>query len=60
MIVGGVPPFGGLINIDTFFDEKIGSQERAAFNCGMKTESIIMKAKDLIKLAQPKLGTFAK
>ena len=60
LIVGGVPPFGGLINIDTFFDEKIGSQERAAFNCGMKTESIIMKAKDLIKLAQPKLGTFAK
>lgn len=60
LIVGGVPPFGSLLNLDTFFDERIISHERAAFNCGMPTESIVMKAKDLVQLVQPKLGRFTK
>ncbi|MFI0435622.1 MAG: aspartate--tRNA(Asn) ligase [Parachlamydiaceae bacterium] len=60
IIVGGVPPFGVLLNIETFFDEKILLNDRAAFNCGMPTESIIMKTADLILLVQPKTGCFAK
>jgi nondiscriminating aspartyl-tRNA synthetase len=60
LIVGGVPPFGPLLNLDTFFDERIVSHDRAAFNCGMSTESIVMKAKDLVQLVQPKLGRFTK
>ena len=60
LIVGGVPPFGQLLNIDTYFDERIPSCERSAFNCGMPTESIIMKSKDLIALVQPKFGRFGK
>lgn len=60
LIVGGVPPFGQLLNIETYFDEKIPLYERSAFNCGMLTESIIMKSKDLINLVQPKIGKFAK
>ena len=60
IIVGGVPPFGQLLNLDTFFDERISSNARAAFNCGLQTESIIMKSADLIKLVQPKFGRFAK
>lgn len=58
--VGGVPPFGILLNLDTYFDERISENARAAFNCGMQTESIVMKAKDLAQLVQPKLGRFAK
>lgn len=60
IVVGGVPPFGPLMNLDTFFDERLEKSERAAFNCGMQTESIIMKSADLIKLVQPKIGRFAK
>lgn len=58
--IGGVPPFGHLLNIDTFFDERVAMSEVAAFNCGLQTESIVMKSKDLVKLVDPKLGRFAK
>lgn len=58
--VGGVPPFGQLLNLDTFFDNKILENERAAFNCGLQTESIIMKTRDLVQLIQPKTGNFTK
>jgi nondiscriminating aspartyl-tRNA synthetase len=60
LLIGGVPPFGQLLNLETFFDEKIAQNEKVAFNCGLRTESIIMKSKDLIALVQPKLGSFAK
>ena len=60
LIVGGVPPFGSLLNLETFFDERVPKYERSAFNCGLLTESIIMKSKDLVALIQPKLGKFAK
>ncbi len=60
LTIGGVPPFGNLLNIDNYYDERIGEQEKAAFNCGLTTESIIMKAKDLLVLADPKFGRFAK
>lgn len=58
--VGGIPPFGNLLNIDTFFDESIKGNNQAAFNCGLLTESIVMDSKDLIALVQPKFGSFAK
>jgi nondiscriminating aspartyl-tRNA synthetase len=60
LIVGGVPPFGNLLNLDNYFDERVAAHSRAAFNCGLPTESIIMEAKDLIALAEPKFGKFAK
>lgn len=58
--IGGVPPFGHLLNIDNFFDEKIKEEQRAAFNCGLPTESIVMSMKDLISLIDPKWGQFSK
>lgn len=58
--IGGVPPFGNLLNLENFFDEQILSHERAAFNCGLTTESIIMKAKDLFTVVDPKVGKFSK
>lgn len=60
LTIGGVPPFGQLLNIDTYFDEGIANNERAVFNCGLLTESIIMKAKDLVAIVQPKSGKFSK
>lgn len=58
--IGGVPPFGNLLNLDNYYDELITKQERAAFNCGLTTESIIMKSKDLLDLVEPKVGHFSK
>lgn len=60
LTIGGVPPFGHLINLDTFFDNKIKELNKVAFNCGLLTESITMKGQDLIKLVQPKFGEFSK
>jgi nondiscriminating aspartyl-tRNA synthetase len=60
LIVGGVPPFGNLLNIETFFDEQIQNLAQVAFNCGMSTESIVMKGSDLIALVQPKFFSFTK
>jgi nondiscriminating aspartyl-tRNA synthetase len=58
--VGGVPPFGNLLNIDNYFDESIKHHPKSAFNCGFSTESIIMNSKDLFAIADPKWGHFAK
>lgn len=58
--VGGVPPFGQLLNLDTFFDEKIVQAEKSSFSCGLSTESIILNAKDLVQLVQPKIASFTK
>lgn len=58
--IGGVPPFGNLLNLETYYDEAIGKSEVSAFNCGLTTESIVMKSKDLIEVVAPKMGHFSK
>ncbi len=61
LIIGGVPPFGNLLNIDTFFDESLNVQgQRGVFNCGLQTESIFMDKHDLVELVKPKWGRFTK
>lgn len=60
LVIGSVPPFGQLLNLDTFFDERIRDQEWVAFNCGLLTESIRMRSNDLIKVVDPKFGRFSK
>ena len=60
LIIGGVPPFGNLLNLENYFDEGIKGLEQVAFNCGLQTESVVMKGKDLIELVDPKFGEFAK
>lgn len=58
--VGGVPPFGHLLNLETFYDDKILENAKAAFNCGLPTESLVMQANDLVALVQPQLGKYSK
>ena len=58
--VGGIPPFGNLLNIETYFDESIQKSSKIAFNCGLLGESIVMQSKDLVKLVDPKFGKFSK
>jgi nondiscriminating aspartyl-tRNA synthetase len=58
--IGSIPPFGHLLNIETYFDEKILAYSQSAFNCGLLTESIIMSAQDLVRVVEPKIACFAK
>ena len=51
--VGGVPPFGNVMNLSTYFDETLLSLERVNFNAGLKTHSVSMLTKDLVKLVVP-------
>ncbi len=60
LLLGAVPPFGRLFNLDTYFDEAILERSTSAFNCGLRTESIIMKPHDLVKIVDPILGKFSK
>jgi nondiscriminating aspartyl-tRNA synthetase len=60
LVIGSIPPFGQLLNLDTYYDEKIHSSEKAAFNCGLLQESIVMNSKDLVAVVSPKLGCFTK
>jgi nondiscriminating aspartyl-tRNA synthetase len=56
--IGGIPPFGNLFNIDTFYEESILASETSAFNCGLINESVVMFSKDLVELVNPKLAKF--
>jgi nondiscriminating aspartyl-tRNA synthetase len=60
LTVGGVPPFGSLIDLENIFDHKIKELEEVAFNCGLPTESIKVKGKDLYELISPKWALIAK
>lgn len=60
LVIGGVPPFGPLINVETFFDEQIRLLKKVAFNCGLVTESIVMQGADLVRIVQPRFGSFVK
>lgn len=60
LLPGGVPPFGFLLNLDTYYDEEIKKTSRAAFNCGMPTESILMQTEDLVGLVKPKFARVTK
>lgn len=57
---GGVAPFGNLLNLTTFFDESILELEECIIGAGLPTESIILKASDLIKIIRPKIYKITK
>ena len=47
----GVPPFGVLLNLETFMDVSLSEMDRVGFCCGMPTESITLAARDLLGLS---------
>lgn len=50
IIIGGIPPFGELLGIKTFYDSKIFTVDTIDFNCGERKSSIEMKSVDYRKL----------
>lgn len=59
LTIGGIPPCGQLLNLDTYYDERIQDSARVAFNVGFATESIILSAADLIALVEPVMVRFS-
>ena len=55
LVPGSVPPFGQpILPFELYADPSIGSREnKVAFNAGLLTRSIIMKATDWKAIAQP-------
>lgn len=52
LVPGSVPPFGEpILPFELFIDELIWQLEKVAFNAGSLTDSIIMSAKDYVRIA---------
>jgi len=58
--IGGIPPLGNVLGLETYFDKQNLKEKTAAFNCGLKTKSIIMSVDDLIKIVNPIIVDFKK
>ncbi len=57
--IGAVPPFGDLVDLETYVDQSLGKNREIAFNAGLHTKSIKMKYKDWLDLVKPKTGDFS-
>ncbi|QQR93594.1 hypothetical protein IPJ91_00340 [bacterium] len=51
--VGGVPPFGNIFDLPTYFDAEVLENEKIVFNAGDKCVSIIMDSKDWYEVVKP-------
>ncbi len=56
--IGAVPPFGNLLEIPLYVDEKLGQEKEIVFNAGLHTKSILMKYSDYFKLTKPIIGEY--
>jgi Cys-tRNA(Pro) deacylase len=57
--VGAVPPFGSLLDMPTYVDERLLAQPRVSFNAGSRTTSIVMAGADYKRLANATVAHFA-
>ncbi len=58
--VGGIPPWGALLNLETYYDASISSTPlQVGFNAGLATESVVLSGADLIQLVEPVVAEFA-
>lgn len=57
--VGAVPPFGGLMELPTYVDERLLVLPQISFNAGSRTTSVIMATADYTRLSGATPGLFA-
>lgn len=57
--IGGIPPFGPLLGIETYFDESIALCDEVIFAIGLSSESVSMNPNDLIELISPHIVQIA-
>ena len=58
--IGACYPFGNLINLPTYADNHLSTNDTVSFNPGVHTRSIEMKWKDLYMLVKPKMVDITK
>ena len=57
--VGSVHPLGNLLNLETYFDQKLTMYDEVYFNPGSHTLSVKIGTRNLIDLVNPKIAEFA-
>lgn len=57
--VGAVPPFGNLMGLDTYVDERLLDLPVISFNAGSRTTSVVMKPGDYRRLVNPTVARYA-
>jgi len=50
--VGGVPPFGFLFGLKTYFSESVKNHIESNFNCGTREESITVSTEDFVRVIE--------
>lgn len=56
---GAVPPFGNLMELPTYVDERLLALPRISFNAGSRETSVIMSPADYQRLVHPTVSRFA-
>jgi Ala-tRNA(Pro) deacylase len=58
--LGTLPPFGELLGLTTYVDQKLLEQEEIACGTGMTTKTIMISSDDFKEVANPHIGRFAR
>ncbi len=56
---GAMPPFGSLYNLPVYVDESLAADEAIVFNAGTHRDAIRMRYDDFVRLAKPRVCSFA-
>ncbi len=56
---GAVPPFGSVLGVPTYLDEKLAAGPRMSFNAGSRTQSLQMAAADFMSVEKPTVARFS-
>jgi Ala-tRNA(Pro) deacylase len=57
--IGAIPPFGNMMELDTYVDQSLFENLWIVFNVGSHTQSVKMKSADFVRLCKPIVGKFA-
>ena len=56
---GAMPPFGSLYDLPVYVDESMSEDEAIVFNAGTHNDAIRVRYEDFVRLAKPKIFSFA-
>ncbi|HYA61715.1 MAG TPA: YbaK/EbsC family protein [Candidatus Sulfotelmatobacter sp.] len=57
--LGAMPPFGALYNLPVYVDESLAKDKEVVFNAGTHHDAVRMAYEDFVRLAEPKICSFA-
>jgi len=57
--LGAMPPFGSLYNLPVYVDESLAGDEAIVFNAGTHRDAIRMQYDDFVRVAKPRVCSFA-